>query len=150
MDLTDSPEDADFRVEVSEWLESHLTDKLRALGADLSTDTELRLEWERTLGSGGWIGIDWPQEFGGPGWDAIERHLRYGGKLVGLCGGMQMLGRWIHDPQGVEGDGGSSEGLGVLDFETTLHSEKQLRNVSGVLFPGDARAADCPTCPAPR
>ena len=67
MDLADSPQDAIFRVEVSEWLRDHLTDELRALGADLSTDTELRLDWERELGAGGWIGIDWPQEFGGRG-----------------------------------------------------------------------------------
>ncbi len=67
MDLADSPQDAQFRVEVSAWLRDHLTDELRALGADLSTDTDLRLDWERELGSGGWIGIDWPQEFGGRG-----------------------------------------------------------------------------------
>ena len=67
MDLADSPQDGQFRAEVSEWLRDHLTDELRALGADLSTDTDLRLEWERELGSGGWIGIDWPQEFGGRG-----------------------------------------------------------------------------------
>lgn len=71
------------------------------------------------------------------GWDvAILRHLRYGGKLAGLCGGMQMLGRAIHDPDGVEGPAGSSLGLGVLDMETTLEPAKQLRNVSGTLFPG--------------
>jgi adenosylcobyric acid synthase len=68
------------------------------------------------------------------GWDqAIARHLRYGGKLVGLCGGFQMLGRTIHDPLGLEGPPGSGPGLGLLDFETTLEAEKQLRNVSGTL-----------------
>jgi adenosylcobyric acid synthase len=76
------------------------------------------------------------------GWDdEILRHLRYGGKLLGLCGGMQMLGRWIHDPSGVEGSPGSSQGLGVLDFETTLEAHKQLRNVAGVLFPGSSLEA---------
>ena len=70
------------------------------------------------------------------GWaDAVLQHLRYGGKVIGLCGGMQMLGRRIHDPHGVEGDPGSSRGLGLLDFETTLNAEKTLRNVAGVLFP---------------
>ena len=68
------------------------------------------------------------------GWDAaIARHLRYGGKLLGICGGLQMLGRQIHDPHGLEGAAGSSEGLGLLDFETLLEPEKQLRNVRGRL-----------------
>jgi len=68
------------------------------------------------------------------GWDAaITRHLRYGGKLLGICGGLQMLGRQIHDPHGLEGAAGSSEGLGLLDFETVLEPEKQLRNVRGRL-----------------
>ena len=71
------------------------------------------------------------------GWDAaLLRHLRYGGKLIGLCGGMQMLGRWIHDPLGIEGEPGSSPGLGVLDFETTLEPRKRLDNVSGRVLPG--------------
>ena len=66
------------------------------------------------------------------GWDtAIQRHLRYGGKLIGICGGFQMLGRWVHDPAGLEGEPGSSPGLGFLDFETTLEPEKQLHRVEG-------------------
>jgi adenosylcobyric acid synthase len=68
------------------------------------------------------------------GWaDALQKHLRYGGKVIGLCGGYQMLGRWIHDPDGVEGAPGSTEGLGALDCETTLAAQKQLRNVRGTL-----------------
>ena len=68
------------------------------------------------------------------GWDAaIVRHLRYGGKLLGICGGLQMLGRQIHDPHGLEGAAGSSDGLALLDFETLLEPEKQLRNVRGQL-----------------
>jgi len=68
------------------------------------------------------------------GWDAaIKRHLRYGGKVMGICGGMQMLGRKIHDPDGVEGERGSTRALGILDFETTLQREKALRRVSGHL-----------------
>jgi adenosylcobyric acid synthase len=73
------------------------------------------------------------------GWDAaIHRHLRYGGKLIGICGGFQMLGRWVHDPAGLEGESGSSLGLGLLDFETTLEPEKQLRRVEGRLISSDA------------
>lgn len=68
------------------------------------------------------------------GWqDAIQRHLRYGGKLIGICGGLQMLGQAIHDPLGLEGEPGSSVGLGLLALSTTLDSEKQLRNVRGTL-----------------
>ncbi len=68
------------------------------------------------------------------GWDAaIQRHLRYGGKLIGICGGLQMLGQAIHDPLGLEGEIGSSAGLGLLALETTLAAEKQLRNVRGTL-----------------
>jgi adenosylcobyric acid synthase len=68
------------------------------------------------------------------GWeDALARHLRYGGKLIGICGGLQMLGRAVHDPEGIEGAPGSSAGFGWLDFETTLAPRKQLRNVEGRL-----------------
>ncbi len=74
------------------------------------------------------------------GWgQAIFRHLRYGGKLLGICGGFQMLGRRIHDPDGIEGQTGSYDGLGLLDFETTLKPGKELHRVSGQLcLPGKA------------
>jgi adenosylcobyric acid synthase len=69
---------------------------------------------------------------------AIKRHLRYGGKLIGICGGFQMLGRALHDPLGLEGAPGSQPGLGLLDCETELEAEKQLRNVTGRLaLPGN-------------
>lgn len=73
------------------------------------------------------------------GWeDAITRHLRYGGKVLGICGGLQMLGTRIADPLGIEGPAGSSQGLGWLALETTLAAEKQLRNVQGRLVFDDA------------
>ena len=76
------------------------------------------------------------------GWDvAIKQHLRYGGKLIGICGGLQMLGRHIHDPLGIEGEAGSSAGLGLLELDTTLAAEKQLRNVRGNLLLEDAPVA---------
>lgn len=69
------------------------------------------------------------------GWDqALQKHLRYGGKVIGICGGFQMLGQAIHDPNGIESAAGSSAGLGLLDFETTLAPEKQLHNVHGHLL----------------
>ena len=52
VDLADTEQDAQFRLEVRGWLQDRLSDELRALGADLSTDAELRLAWERELGRG--------------------------------------------------------------------------------------------------
>lgn len=73
------------------------------------------------------------------GWEtAVARHLRYGGKVLGICGGLQMLGEQVHDPLGLEGPAGSSDGLGLLAFGTTLEEEKQLRNVRGRLLLEDA------------
>ncbi|HEV8695713.1 MAG TPA: cobyric acid synthase [Lysobacter sp.] len=73
------------------------------------------------------------------GWEAaIARHLRYGGKVIGICGGLQMLGRAVHDPLGIEGEAGSSRGLGWLDLETTLEPHKQLRRVRGRLTVADS------------
>ncbi|WP_302139002.1 cobyric acid synthase [Halomonas alkalicola] len=70
------------------------------------------------------------------GWeDAIRRHLRYGGRVLGICGGFQMLGDWIHDLEGLEGPVGSSEGLGLLELETHMLPGKRLRNVGGRLLP---------------
>lgn len=80
--------------------------------------------------------LDWLRS---RGWaSAIRKHLRYGGKVVGLCGGYQMLGIAIDDPLGLEGQAGSTAGLGVLECVTTLAIEKQLRNVTGRLaLPGN-------------
>jgi adenosylcobyric acid synthase len=73
--------------------------------------------------------LSWLRE---QGWEAtIARHLRYGGKLLGICGGFQMLGSRISDPHGVEGSAGTSEGLGLLALTTTMGSTKQLRQVTG-------------------
>lgn len=72
------------------------------------------------------------------GWaEQLQRHLRYGGKLLGICGGYQMLGRVINDPMGVEDVAGSAAGFSFFDMETTLEASKQLRNVSGVFIHRD-------------
>lgn len=77
--------------------------------------------------------LDWLRA---QGWEnAIRRHLRYGGKLLGICGGFQMLGEWIHDPDGLEGPVGSSPGLGWLNVQTHMVAGKQLRNVEGRILP---------------
>ncbi len=71
------------------------------------------------------------------GWEAaLKRHLRYGGKVIGICGGMQMLGRTIDDPHGVEGPPGRVEGFGLLDYDTELLPRKTLVNVRGRLAAG--------------
>jgi adenosylcobyric acid synthase len=66
----------------------------------------------------------------------IAAHHRRGGAVLGLCGGYQMLGRAIHDPRGIEGHAGSASGLGLLDVETTLSTEKRLEPASGVTANG--------------
>jgi len=66
------------------------------------------------------------------GWDIdLKAHVRRGGLVLGICGGYQMLGRHIHDPDGLEGPAGSAEGLGLLDVETTLAADKTLTRVNG-------------------
>lgn len=71
------------------------------------------------------------------GWaTSIARHLRYGGKVLGVCGGYQMLGKQLHDPLGIEGTQGSVEGLGWLDVDSTLQADKALKRVSGTGMEG--------------
>lgn len=68
------------------------------------------------------------------GWEAvINRHLRYGGKLLGICGGFQMLGRKVFDPHGIESAILSFDGFGFLDMETTLEPAKNLKLRKGRL-----------------
>lgn len=71
------------------------------------------------------------------GWDIdLRAHLRRGGRVLGVCGGYQMLGRRIADPNGVDGAAGVSEGLGLLDVETVMTGDKTLRPVTGRLVNG--------------
>jgi adenosylcobyric acid synthase len=74
------------------------------------------------------------------GWDIdLAAHVRCGGRVLGLCGGYQMLGRTIADPDGIEGPPQSVQGLGLLDVETVLTGHKRLMHVSGLLTGCDAR-----------
>jgi adenosylcobyric acid synthase len=66
----------------------------------------------------------------------IRAHVRRGGLLLGLCGGYQMLGRTIADPDGIEGPPGKVDGLGLLDVETVLIGDKRLAPVSGTTADG--------------
>ncbi len=63
------------------------------------------------------------------GWDAdLAAHVRRGGRVIGVCGGYQMLGRKVHDPEGIEGSAVETDGLALLDIETVMAPEKTVRN----------------------
>ncbi|MEO0820846.1 MAG: cobyric acid synthase, partial [Pseudomonadota bacterium] len=65
------------------------------------------------------------------GWDVdLTAHRRRGGRILGLCGGYQMLGRSVADPEGIEGPAGETPGLGFLDVETVMIPEKRLARVT--------------------
>jgi adenosylcobyric acid synthase len=67
------------------------------------------------------------------GWDIdIKAHIRHGGHVLGLCGGYQMLGRTVSDPDGIDGPAGTVEGLGLLDVSTTMRGDKSTTLVSGM------------------
>ncbi|MCR8922497.1 cobyric acid synthase [Dasania sp. GY-MA-18] len=71
------------------------------------------------------------------GWEqALQKHLRYGGKVIGICGGFQMLGKTIEDPDGIEGNIDSVQGFDYLAVSTRLYPEKQLVNVQAKLWTG--------------
>ncbi|RVV99901.1 cobyric acid synthase [Mesobaculum littorinae] len=61
------------------------------------------------------------------GWDIdVKSHVRRGGQVIGICGGYQILGRQVNDPEGLEGPASSHEGLGLLDVSTDLRPAKRL------------------------
>jgi adenosylcobyric acid synthase len=69
------------------------------------------------------------------GWE--QPIMEFNGRVLGVCGGYQMLGKHVHDPHGVEGEPGSTAGFGLLDIETTLERDKILSRSQGRLFSGD-------------
>jgi adenosylcobyric acid synthase len=72
------------------------------------------------------------------GWDRdLLAHRKRGGHVVGICGGYQMLGRIVRDPDGIEGSVTEAEGLGLLDVETVMEPEKTVRNISARSVPFD-------------
>ncbi len=67
------------------------------------------------------------------GWDIdIAAHVRRGGHVLGLCGGYQMLGHIVADPDGIDGHAGTAEGLGLLDITTTMRGDKSTTLVHGI------------------
>ncbi|MEX6508125.1 cobyric acid synthase [Jiella sp. M17.18] len=72
------------------------------------------------------------------GWDAdLAAHVARGGHVVGLCGGYQMLGRRVRDPDGVEGPQRDAEGLGLLDVEAVMEPEKIVRTARATTPDGE-------------
>jgi adenosylcobyric acid synthase len=67
------------------------------------------------------------------GWEIdLKAHLRRGGRVLGLCGGYQMLGNTVTDPDGIEGETAAIEGLGLLDVSTRLTADKTLVEAEGI------------------
>ncbi|ABG31775.1 cobyric acid synthase CobQ [Roseobacter denitrificans] len=93
------------------------------------------------------------------GWDIdLAAHLRRGGHVLGLCGGYQMLGQSIADPDGIEGPPGTTEGLGFLDITTVMTPQKRVARItakhaqSGAMFPAyeiHVGRTDGPDCARP-
>lgn len=68
-------------------------------------------------------------DFRAQGWERdLAGHVRRGGRVIGICGGYQMLGRTVRDPHGLEGGVTQAEGLRLLDVETEMAPEKTVRN----------------------
>ncbi|MTH96324.1 cobyric acid synthase [Roseibium sp. RKSG952] len=73
------------------------------------------------------------------GWDIdLKAHHRRGGHILGVCGGYQMLGKTISDPDGIEGTPGTVEGLGYLDVDTVLTPDKSVVEADGTHIPTGA------------
>ncbi len=80
--------------------------------------------------------IDDLDRFRDEGWDIdLRAHIRRGGRVLGLCGGYQMLGRSLADPHGIEGAPRTVPGLGLLDVDTVMTPEKRLAAVTGTSLP---------------
>jgi adenosylcobyric acid synthase len=95
-------------------------------------DTPLPAEADVVLIPGSKATIADLDAFRGAGWDIdLAAHVRRGGRVLGICGGFQMLGRSLSDPDGVEGPPRTVDGLGYLDISTVLTGDKTLRHVSG-------------------
>lgn len=69
----------------------------------------------------------------------IKRHLRYGGKVLGICGGYQLMGQEISDPLGVESSTANQQGLALAEFATELTASKALHQVTGKACFADAK-----------
>ncbi|MEP5569713.1 MAG: cobyric acid synthase [Halioglobus sp.] len=75
--------------------------------------------------------LQWLKDNGWPTY--LSKHLRYDGKVLGICGGLQMLGHTLNDPDGIESAPGTSAGLDLLGLKTTLKPGKTLQEINGRL-----------------
>jgi adenosylcobyric acid synthase len=114
-------------------------DDLDPLGAEpgievrlVEAGTPLPAEAALVLLPGSKTTIDDLLFFRAQGWDIdLKAHVRRGGRVLGICGGYQMLGRSIADPEGIEGPPREVEGLGLLDVATVLTPDKSLTAETG-------------------
>ena len=107
-------------------LEPDVTVRFLSMGASIPVDTNLVILGgsKATIADLAFIRSQ--------GWDIdLKAHVRRGGRVLGLCGGYQMLGKSIHDPEGIEGPSQNVEGLGFLDVTTILTHHKTLQEVQG-------------------
>ena len=82
--------------------------------------------------------------FRAEGWDIdLAAALRRGARVLGLCGGYQMLGREIADPDGIEGKPGSTPGLGLLDLTTVMTADKRVTETEAIHPASGTRVKGC-------
>ena len=98
MDLTFTPQEEEFRLEVREWISENLPDEIKA-SRGLRSSKEDRLVWWKRLASKGWHCVSWPKQYGGPGWTLAQQYIfaDEAGKLgaPGLSFGATMIGPLI-------------------------------------------------------
>lgn len=139
-DIAASTEGSGFKVVVPQLSRIANFDDLDPLGLDpnisvhmIPAGQPLPLDADLVLIPGSKSTIGDLAFFRAQGWDIdLAAHVRRGGHVLGICGGYQMLGKEIRDPDGIEGQAGCYEGLGLLDVTTIMHPEKRLAKLSGV------------------
>jgi adenosylcobyric acid synthase len=139
VDIASSSKEADFKVAVPQLSRIANFDDLDPISLDPNVSVQmipagkpLPLDADLILIPGSKSTTGDLAFFRALGWDIdLAAHVRRGGHVLGICGGYQMLGTEIHDPDGIEGPAGTHTGLGLLDVVTIMHPEKRLAEVSG-------------------
>ena len=139
VDIASSSKEADFKVAVPQLSRIANFDDLDPISLDPNVSVQmipsgkpLPLDADLILIPGSKSTTGDLAFFRAQGWDIdLAAHVRRGGHVLGICGGYQMLGTEIHDPDGIEGPAGTHTGLGLLDVVTIMHPEKRLAEVSG-------------------